>query len=129
TGDNVRGWYNRRSGASHGRLETLETVAFHDEPQGYRDSLPAHFPLLLRHGGALRPHLPLSARRPVEHLPPAGRVQPARHDPRSPHALVGDYPARRRVRELLRSGPNRRSGRWFTSVVRPHVLHLPWHTH
>src|SRR5207244_6068240 len=93
-----------------GRLAPPEAMAVHDEPQGRRHSVPLHVALLLRRGGSARPHLSVPARRPVEHVPSAGRIQPGRDDPRSPDALVGPHSPWGGVRELLRADPDRRAG-------------------
>src|SRR5439155_23079170 len=97
----------------HGRVATPETLALHDEPQGRRGPVPRHLPLLLRRRRHPRPDLPHAARGPLEYVPPAGRVQPGRDDPRAPHAPLGPDPARRGLRELLRPDPNRRADMAF----------------
>src|SRR5439155_12061619 len=86
-----------------------ETMAFHDEPQRRRHPVSLHLTLLLRRGGAPRPHVPDATRVTVEHLPPARRIQPGRDDPRSPDAPVGPHSPRGGVRELLRADPDRRA--------------------
>src|SRR2546427_143355 len=83
-------------------------MALHDEPQGRRNFVSLHVALLLRRRGSARPHVPDPARLPVEHVPPARRIQPGRDDPRPPDAPVGPHSPRGGVRELLRADSDRR---------------------
>src|SRR3989449_1691721 len=66
-------------------------MALHDEPQGRRNFVSLHVALLLRRRGSARPHVPDPARLPVEHVPPARRIQPGRDHPRPPDAPVGPH--------------------------------------